>query len=43
MERDARRMRGSRPLVFTNLRTGTGLEVVVAWVHAQVEARLCKV
>src|SRR5229473_3977940 len=43
MERDAKRMRGSRPFVFTNLRTGTGLEVVVAWVHTQVEARLCKV
>src|SRR6267378_2757905 len=43
MERDARRMRGNRPLVFTNLRAGTGLEVVVAWVHAQVEARHCKV
>jgi len=43
MERDAMRMRGSRPFVFTNLRVGTGLEVVVAWVHAQVEARLCKV
>src|SRR5262249_47185042 len=43
MERDAVRMRGSRPLVFTNLRAGMGLEVVVAWVHAQVEARLCKV
>jgi urease accessory protein len=37
MERDAMRMRGSRPFVFTNLRAGTGLEVVVAWVHAQVE------
>jgi len=43
MERDARRMRGSRPFVFTNLRAGTGLEVVVAWVHTQVEGRLCKV
>ena len=43
MERDARRMRGSRPFVFTNLLAGTGLDVVVAWVHTQVEARLCKV
>src|SRR5437667_12679873 len=43
MERDAMRMRGSRPFVFTNLRVGTGLEVVMAWVHAQVEARRCKV
>src|ERR687887_1798512 len=36
MERDARRMRGQRPFVMTNLKKGTGLEVVVAWVHAQV-------
>src|SRR5499433_1142830 len=43
MERDAKRMRGERPFVFTNLRAGTGLEVVVAWVHSQVKARLCKV
>ena len=39
----AMRMRGTRPWVFTNLRAGTGLEVVVAWVQTQVEARLCKV
>jgi urease accessory protein len=43
MQRDAMRMRGSRPFVFTNLLTGTGLDVVVAWVHTQVEARLCRV
>jgi len=29
MERDARRMRGERPFVFTNLRTGDGVEAVV--------------
>ena len=28
MERDARRMRGDRPFVFTNLKTGTGLAAV---------------
>jgi urease accessory protein len=43
MQRDAMRMRGSRPFVFTNLLAGTGLDVVVAWVHTQVEARLCRV
>ena len=43
MQRDAMRMRGSRPFVCTNLLTGTGLDVVVAWVHTQVEARLCRV
>jgi len=29
MERDARRMRGERPFVFTNLREGDGVEAVV--------------
>jgi urease accessory protein len=29
MERDARRMRGERPFVFTNLREGEGVEAVV--------------
>ena len=36
MERDARRMRGDRPFVFTNLRAGEGLGAVVDWVRAQV-------
>src|SRR5438046_8620126 len=36
MQRDATRMRGSRPFVFTNLLAGTGLDVVVDWVHTQV-------
>src|SRR5437899_5673769 len=43
MQRDAARMRGSKPFVCTNLLAGTGLDVVVAWVHTQVEARLCRV
>jgi len=29
MERDARRMRGERPFVFTNLREGEGVEAIV--------------
>jgi len=33
MDRDARRMRGSRPFVFTNLKNGTGLSDVVSWVE----------
>jgi urease accessory protein len=33
MDRDARRMRGSRPFVFTNLRTGHGLDDIVGFVE----------
>jgi urease accessory protein len=43
MQRDAARMRGNRPFVLTNLLAGTGLDTVVDWVHAQVDARLCRV
>jgi len=32
MDRDAKRMRGERPFVFTNLKTGHGLEVVVSFI-----------
>src|SRR5882757_2712518 len=32
MERDARKMRGERPFVFTNLKTGQGLDTVVQFV-----------
>jgi urease accessory protein len=32
MERDARRMRGERPFVFTNLKKGTGVPQVEGWV-----------
>jgi urease accessory protein len=32
MERDARRMRGERPFVFTNLKSGHGLDAVVRFV-----------
>ena len=33
MERDSRRMRGERPFVFTNLRTGQGLDDVIGWIR----------
>jgi len=32
MERDARRMRGARPFVFTNLKTGQGLDTVIEFI-----------
>ena len=33
MERDAKRMRGERPFVFTNLKTGHGLETVIRFIE----------
>lgn len=35
MDRDARRMRGERPFVFTNLKTGEGLEKVIAFIERE--------
>jgi len=35
MDRDARRMRGERPFVFTNLKTGHGLPDVIAFIERQ--------
>jgi urease accessory protein len=33
MARDSERMRGTRPFVFTNMKTGTGVEVVEAFIR----------
>ena len=33
MDRDARKMRGSRPFVFTNMRSGEGVDAAVAFVE----------
>ena len=33
MERDAKRMRGGRPFVFTNLREGVGVEPIISWIR----------
>jgi urease accessory protein len=35
MERDARRMRGARPFVFTNLRTGEGANEIAEFIEAK--------
>jgi urease accessory protein len=36
MARDASLMRGDRPFVFTNLKTGVGLEKVVTWIRTDL-------
>ena len=35
MERDAKKMRGSRPFVFSNLKIGTGLETIVQFIETE--------
>jgi len=35
MDRDAKRMRGVRPFVFSNLKSGEGLERIVAFIETQ--------
>jgi urease accessory protein len=32
MERDAKRMRGEKPFVFTNMRAGAGLDVITDFI-----------
>jgi urease accessory protein len=41
MEADTRRMRGTRPYVFTNMKTGEGLDVIASFIEAKggLEAR----
>ena len=36
MDRDSRRMRGTRPFLFTNIMTGEGVDEVVAWIKRSV-------
>jgi urease accessory protein len=35
MERDSKKMRGERPFVFTNLKTGKGLDTIVGFIEHQ--------
>jgi urease accessory protein len=36
MARDARRMRGERPFVFTNLKTSEGVDTIVEWIQSEL-------
>ena len=36
MERDTRRMRGARPFVFTNLKSGQGVDAIVEWLRHEL-------
>jgi urease accessory protein len=36
MARDTKTMRGERPFVFTNLKTGDGLDDVIAWIKREL-------
>lgn len=36
MERDAKRVRGGRPYVFTNLRDGSGVDTVIQWIQREL-------
>jgi len=37
MDRDARKMRGPRPFIFTNLREQVGLDALLAWIKEAVD------
>jgi urease accessory protein len=36
MDRDARRARGERPFVFTNLREGNGIDAITGWIRREL-------
>ncbi len=36
MDRDARKQRGSKPYIFTDMKRGTGLDELIAWIETDV-------
>lgn len=36
MERDSKKMRGNRPFLFTNIRSGSGVDEVIRWIKKDV-------
>ena len=41
MERDSRKMRGSRPFLFTNIRDKDGVDAVIQWIKTKVLLEGC--
>ncbi len=42
MERDSKKMRGSRPFVFTNIRSGENVDSVIDWIRSSVLLEDCR-
>jgi urease accessory protein len=42
MDRDAKKMRGARPFVFSNLKTGQGLETIVKFIETEGMLRVAQ-
>ncbi len=36
MDRDARKMRGERPFIFSNLKSGEGLDAIINWIRTEL-------
>ena len=36
MERDSKKMRGDRPFIFTNIRSGENVDQVIDWIRKNV-------